>query len=125
MVKPSTTFVETAPHKQLPTQTFSGGQIDFVGNGLQRRFTAFPQVLTLGEILSQQAVGVCMAAPLPWSAGLREIKRYLQICAHLCMRSNFPALVRDDGAQGHMAQRAQHACVDGLCVFLGSQAVSQ
>jgi len=60
-------------------QAFSGSHIDFVGNEIELLLAVARQIGALGQVLADQAVGVCIGAALalPLTAPLRLISRLI------------------------------------------------
>lgn len=55
------------------SQSFVGVVIDFIGDGVQFFLTVALQVGAFGQVLAKQAVGVLVAASLPWTVRIIKV----------------------------------------------------
>lgn len=56
-----------------PAERFSGSIIKHMSNVIEMFLTVDREVGSFREVLAQQAVGVLIAASLPWAMGIAEI----------------------------------------------------
>jgi len=93
--------IEIIRRKQLrgtfEAQRFARSGVELPGNGIKLFLGEDTQVGTLGQILPQQAIGIFVYPPLPWTMRIRKVnlhpgsRRQLLVGSHLAPQSATPA----------------------------------
>ena len=75
-----------------PVQTFSGARVQSLGNGVQLALRVGRQVRALGQILTEQAIGIFIRPALPRAAWVAKVD--IDVCGDgelLTMAQNISA----------------------------------
>ena len=75
------------------SQSFAGAVVDFIGDGVQLLLAVARQVGAFGQVLAHQAVGVLVAASLPWAVRVAKVHGHAGVDGQLFVQRHLFALV--------------------------------
>src|SRR5665213_4427529 len=106
----------------FPVEGFSGSGVHFHGDFVELLLAEEAEVLSLGEVLPEQAVGVFVDASLAWAVGMSEVDLDSGLLLEPLAACRFTSLVVGRGA-AHGGLEAVEDVGEVLCGGLGTSIV--